>query len=182
MSSSINCRFQQLSSSQGQVIHVLLSLSPLEYPLRGLSARLACLIHAANVHSEPGSNPSINCSLIRPECPKASRPAVEPIEKLVHRQAAPVKGRMPASTVLLLPKRKEFFLALATKLSKITRRRRDRLRRSLRRWFMHSSHIAPRVNTPKKFFSSLLGIPHFTRNRLLAGREESADSGGDMIR
>jgi hypothetical protein len=28
-------------------------------------ARLACLIHAANVHSEPGSNPS-NCSLIQP--------------------------------------------------------------------------------------------------------------------
>ena len=26
-------------------------------------ARLACLIHAANVHSEPGSNPSIVCSL-----------------------------------------------------------------------------------------------------------------------
>jgi hypothetical protein len=24
-----------------------------------LLARLACLIHAANVHSEPGSNPSI---------------------------------------------------------------------------------------------------------------------------
>ena len=24
-----------------------------------LAARLACLIHAANVHSEPGSNPSI---------------------------------------------------------------------------------------------------------------------------
>jgi hypothetical protein len=27
-------------------------------PRRGLVARLACLIHAANVHSEPGSNPS----------------------------------------------------------------------------------------------------------------------------
>ena len=26
---------------------------------QGLSARLACLIHAANVHSEPGSNPSV---------------------------------------------------------------------------------------------------------------------------
>jgi hypothetical protein len=28
-----------------------------------LLARLACLIHAANVHSEPGSNPSINVYL-----------------------------------------------------------------------------------------------------------------------
>ena len=26
-----------------------------------LLARLACLIHAANVHSEPGSNPSYDC-------------------------------------------------------------------------------------------------------------------------
>gem|GEM_PF-1894788 len=26
-----------------------------------MSARLACLIHAANVHSEPGSNPSKVC-------------------------------------------------------------------------------------------------------------------------
>jgi hypothetical protein len=30
--------------------------------LAGLVARLACLIHAANVHSEPGSNPSIVCT------------------------------------------------------------------------------------------------------------------------
>jgi hypothetical protein len=28
-------------------------------------ARLACLIHAANVHSEPGSNPSIDYALVR---------------------------------------------------------------------------------------------------------------------
>ena len=28
-----------------------------------LIARLACLIHAANVHSEPGSNPSIDVFL-----------------------------------------------------------------------------------------------------------------------
>ena len=43
--------------------HALLSLSPLSVPLRGLIARLACLIHAANVHSEPGSNPSIDVFL-----------------------------------------------------------------------------------------------------------------------
>ena len=29
------------------------------FPPCGVLARLACLIHAANVHSEPGSNPSI---------------------------------------------------------------------------------------------------------------------------
>jgi hypothetical protein len=45
------------------MIYTLLSLSPLS-PLRVL-ARLACLIHAANVHSEPESNPSIDVSIIR---------------------------------------------------------------------------------------------------------------------
>ena len=38
----------------------LLTLAPL--PLR--VARLACLIHAANVHSEPGSNPSIKVEYV----------------------------------------------------------------------------------------------------------------------
>ncbi len=36
----------------------LLPRSPLSGVLRPLLARLACLIHATNVHSEPGSNPS----------------------------------------------------------------------------------------------------------------------------
>ena len=40
----------------GLVTVALLTLPPLA--LRPV--RLACLIHAANVHSEPGSNPSIN--------------------------------------------------------------------------------------------------------------------------
>jgi hypothetical protein len=35
---------------------VLLTRSPLEYPRRGLSARLACVKHAASVRPEPGSN------------------------------------------------------------------------------------------------------------------------------
>jgi hypothetical protein len=43
--------------------HVSTYYSPLRrFPPCGVHARLACLIHAANVHSEPGSNPSINCS------------------------------------------------------------------------------------------------------------------------
>ena len=50
-------------------IYSLLSLSPLSILKINRSiflkflARLACLIHAANVHSEPGSNPSIVCLL-----------------------------------------------------------------------------------------------------------------------
>jgi hypothetical protein len=35
---------------------VLLTRSPLEYPRKGLSARLACVKHAASVRPEPGSN------------------------------------------------------------------------------------------------------------------------------
>jgi hypothetical protein len=40
--------------------YTLLSLSPLSIYRSKLLARLACLIHAANVHSEPESNPSID--------------------------------------------------------------------------------------------------------------------------
>jgi hypothetical protein len=54
--SGISPRFRGLSRSLGQVTHVLLTRSPLEYPRRGLSARLACVKHAASVRPEPGSN------------------------------------------------------------------------------------------------------------------------------
>src|SRR5215471_10259167 len=58
--SGINPGFPELSQSQGQVAHVLLTRSPLEYPRRGLSARLACVKHAASVRPEPGSNSPLN--------------------------------------------------------------------------------------------------------------------------
>src|SRR4051812_16823474 len=48
----------RLSRSPGQVTHALLPLSPLPPGLPPGFVRLACLIHAANVRSEPGSNPS----------------------------------------------------------------------------------------------------------------------------
>ena len=55
--SGISLRFQRLFPTSGQIVHVLLTLSRL--PLRGVP--LACLIHAASVHSEPGSNsPSLS--------------------------------------------------------------------------------------------------------------------------
>jgi hypothetical protein len=54
--SGIRPSFPGLSQSQGQVTHVLLTRSPLEHPRRGLSARLACVKHAASVRPEPGSN------------------------------------------------------------------------------------------------------------------------------
>ena len=65
--------FPRLFPFVGLVTVALLTLAPL--PLRG--ARLACLIHAANVHSEPGSNPSIKVglespSLATPRLPRSS--------------------------------------------------------------------------------------------------------------
>lgn len=54
--SGISHRFRWLSPSEGQITHVLLTRSPLEYPRKGLSARLACVKHAASVRPEPGSN------------------------------------------------------------------------------------------------------------------------------
>ena len=54
--SGINPPFGGLSQSEGQITHVLLTRSPLEYPRKGLSARLACVKHAASVRPEPGSN------------------------------------------------------------------------------------------------------------------------------
>ena len=53
--SGITHSFPWLSPTRGYVAYPLLPRLPLS-PLRVL-ARLACLIHAANVHSEPGSNP-----------------------------------------------------------------------------------------------------------------------------
>jgi hypothetical protein len=54
--SGIRPGFPGLSRSWRQVAHVLLTRSPLVYPRRGLTARLACVKHAASVRPEPGSN------------------------------------------------------------------------------------------------------------------------------
>ena len=58
--------FPRLCPTMGLVTVALLTLAPLA--LRPV--RLACLIHAANVHSEPGSNPS-RCEVngLKPESP-----------------------------------------------------------------------------------------------------------------
>lgn len=54
--SGIRPSFPGLSQSAGQITHVLLTRSPLEYPRKGLSVRLACVKHAASVRPEPESN------------------------------------------------------------------------------------------------------------------------------
>ena len=46
----------------GQVTHVLLTRSPLVYSRKSLTARLACVKHAASVRPEPGSNSPLKIS------------------------------------------------------------------------------------------------------------------------
>ena len=56
--SGISSSFPKLSRTRRQITHALLTRAPLECSRRSLSARLACLRHAASVRSEPGSNSS----------------------------------------------------------------------------------------------------------------------------
>src|SRR5436190_18773998 len=58
--SGISSGFPELSRCDGQIAHVLLTRSPLVYPRKGLTARLACVKHAASVRPEPGSNSPLN--------------------------------------------------------------------------------------------------------------------------
>jgi hypothetical protein len=56
--SGLSLGFPRLSPSRRQLDYVLLARPP-RYSPCGFHVRLACLIHAANVRSEPGSNPSL---------------------------------------------------------------------------------------------------------------------------
>ena len=71
--SGLSLGFPRLSPSRRQLDYALLARPP-RYSPCGFRVRLACLIHAANVRSEPGSNPSLGrCSFWRrPD--QASRP------------------------------------------------------------------------------------------------------------
>lgn len=60
--SGLSFGFPKLSPSRRQLDYVLLARPPLYSPC-GFRVRLACLIHAANVRSEPGSNPSLERSV-----------------------------------------------------------------------------------------------------------------------
>ena len=64
-SSCISCRFQPLSTTYGQIAHVLLTRSPLGHLEQALLdlVRLACIRHAASVHPEPGSNSPFDLAL-----------------------------------------------------------------------------------------------------------------------
>ena len=57
----INVRFQTVSPTQGQVAHALLTRPPLIGDRSPVTVRLECVMHAASVHPEPGSNSRANC-------------------------------------------------------------------------------------------------------------------------
>src|SRR4051794_27177580 len=63
--SGISFGFPRLFRCEGQIAHVLLTRSPLVYPRRGLTARLACVKHAASVRPEPGSNSPLKSDGVR---------------------------------------------------------------------------------------------------------------------
>ncbi len=64
--SGISFGFPKLSRCEGQIAHVLLTRSPLVYSRRSLTARLACVKHAASVRPEPGSNSPLKSVDSRP--------------------------------------------------------------------------------------------------------------------
>jgi hypothetical protein len=74
---------------------VLLTRSPLEHPQRGLSARLACVKHAASVRPEPGSN--------SPKKTKRAQSKQNPKTKTPHKHARCLnKGKKTSTNDTLL--------------------------------------------------------------------------------
>ena len=55
----ISRSFPLLFPNERQVAHALLTRPPLIRPRRGFTVRLECVMHAASVHPEPGSNSRI---------------------------------------------------------------------------------------------------------------------------
>ena len=73
--SGISPGFPELSQSQGQVAHVLLTRSPLIPTRKWFTVRLACVKHAASVRPEPGSN-----SPSRPSAARGRPEIGEPVD------------------------------------------------------------------------------------------------------
>src|SRR5690349_8779086 len=89
----ISPRFRRLSQSAGQVTHVLLTRSPLEHPRKGLSARLACVKHAASVRPEPGSNSPTKTSREKTSRQKICQRNPKPSKKNHGAKRTPWHGR-----------------------------------------------------------------------------------------
>ena len=89
--SGLSLGFPRLSPSRRQLDYVLLARPP-RYSPCGFHVRLACLIHAANVRSEPGSNPSLCRSSFNP----VSLPQTSPTPTLSHQRSS-VQGAAGAA-------------------------------------------------------------------------------------
>ena len=68
----ISTSFPVLSPIRRQVAHALLTRPPLIRFRRSFTVRLECVMHAASVHPEPGSNSRINCIHHSFRCHKSS--------------------------------------------------------------------------------------------------------------
>ena len=99
--SRIRRRFQRLSRARGRVPHALRTLSPLPGQARGV--RLACLIHAASVHSEPGSNSPLSKS--RPD-DSGSTSSLAPAKTRGCLGAGPEPGSRTSHCAVPFPKRR----------------------------------------------------------------------------
>jgi hypothetical protein len=108
---------------EGRYPRVTLPFAAVHSPKSELLARLACLIHAANVHSEPGSNPS--CSVLSTDEPASSQRPKQPVhlsksKRATNRHAA---GSIPQNRVRVTPKREPHSVppqkSLSTQVTKI---------------------------------------------------------------
>src|SRR5690348_12528733 len=92
--SGIRPSFPGLSQSKGQVTHVLLTRSPLVYPRKGLTVRLACVKHAASVRPEPGSN-SPTKTLTKQKKQTGTKPEKNKLDTLLSSQKTPAHHHQP---------------------------------------------------------------------------------------
>src|SRR5215471_17298703 len=174
--SGINPGFPELSQSQGQVAHVLLTRSPLEYPRRGLSARLACVKHAASVRPEPGSNSPLNA---KPRPGHQARPETRhpPRESMaITARDTPPKGHPP---------RRGFStknaLAFNTLLSSQETRTRTRHTQTRRRGnFTSLLRVLPGVNSDPKNFADPWDFPYL-QDTNASGVTRHARSSGQRL-
>src|SRR5690242_108186 len=105
--SGIRPSFPGLSQSLRQVTHVLLTRSPLVYPRKGLTVRLACVKHAASVRPEPGSN-SPTKTLTKQKNTTGTKPEKKQARHTVEfskdtRTPSPTARRDPGLIICVLP-------------------------------------------------------------------------------
>jgi hypothetical protein len=120
--SGLSLGFPRLFPSRRQLGYVLLARPP-RYSPCGFHVRLACLIHAANVRSEPGSNPSLGMFVLSVASPSPTNPKV-------HRQGGlpACPPGLPTQGHQALIKSSHAFFSRPPRMSKIASRAASPLR------------------------------------------------------